>query len=367
MRVLVLLLLWLVACEPQPTLLPFNATAPAAVSSLDTDVVRVVSTRVPTVEPQPIRTATPLPSPTLIPSATPAPTDSPSPTLTPSPVPTSTFIPVPVSGLAVAGVPSWTPPPPDVAGQIADHYVFGRPIDHDHADWAARTYPYGGTQNGRLQVHHGIDLVNPTGVGVLAAADGTVVYAGDDLSQQFGSMNDYYGNLVVLQHNFRSPQGEPVFTLYGHLLTPTVQIGQQVREGDKIGLVGATGVAQGPHLHFEVRLGDPYSFDATRNPDLWLRPYPGYGTLVGRVTDADGTPLFAVTLEVKSADISRETYSYGDASVNSDDAFGENFTLGDLPADYYMVTVRQNGRVRFQRLIYVYPSRSTWLDVPLSP
>ena len=366
MRLIALLLCWLAACQPQPTLLPFNATVPVQVTALDTEV-RIVNTRVPTADPLPSRTATPSLTPTLILTDTPAPTSTPSLTLTPSLVPTSTFIPVPVGGLAIAGMPTWTPPPPNVTAQIADHYVFGRPIDADHVSWAARTYPYGGTQNGRLQVHHGIDLVNPTGVSILAAADGTVIYAGDDLSQQFGSMNNYYGNLVVLQHNFRSPQGEPVFTLYGHLLAPTVQVGQEVREGDKIGVVGATGVAQGPHLHFEVRVGDPYSFDATRNPDLWLRPYPGYGTLVGRVTDADGTPLYAVTLEVKSADIARETYSYGDGSVNPDTAFGENFTLGDLPANYYTITVRDDEHVRFQRLIYVYPNRSTWLDVVLSP
>ena len=47
--------------------------------------------------------------------------------------------------------------------------------------------------------------------------------------------------------------------------------------------------------------------------------------------------------------------------------FGENFALGDLRADYYTVTVSDEGRVRYQRLIYVYPNRSTWLDVPLIP
>ena len=292
MRVLALLLLWLVACEPQPTLLPFNATIPASITALDTDV-RIVNTRLPSA----------IQSPTALPSATLAPTDAPTFTLTPSLVPTATFIPSPVGGWTVAGVPTWTPPPPDVSAQLVDHYVFGRPIPANHVGSAARAYPYGGTENGRLQVHHGIDLVNPIGVSILAAADGTVIYAGDDLSQQFGSMNDYYGDLVVLQHNFLSPQGEPVFTLYGHMLAPTVHIGDQVREGDKIGVVGETGIAQGPHLHFEVRIGDPYSFDATRNPTLWLRPYPGYGTLVGRVTDANGTPLYGVTLEVKSADI----------------------------------------------------------------
>lgn len=251
--------------------------------------------------------------------------------------------------------------------QIADHYVLGRPISSDHTNWVSRTYPYGGTNGGRLQVHHGVDIGNPAGVPILAAADGMVVYAGDDLTIQFGSMYDYYGKLVVLEHDFRTPEGEPLFTLYGHMLNPTVKAGQVVREGDVIGIVGGTGVALGPHLHFEVRVGSPYSFDATRNPELWLRPFPQLGTLAGRVTDAEGQPVYGATLTVASGAISRYAFSYGDDSVNGDPAFGENFTLGDLPADYYTVTVTDSGRVRYQRLIYVYPNRTTWLDVQLSP
>jgi murein DD-endopeptidase MepM/ murein hydrolase activator NlpD len=217
-----------------------------------------------------------------------------------------------------------------------------------------------------LQVHHGVDIVNPRGTPILAAADGTVFYAGDDLTTLFGSQNNYYGQLVVIQHNFLSSDGQPVFTLYGHMDQIVVQAGQQLHEGDRIGNVGATGVALGPHLHLEVRIGDPYSFDATRNPELWIRPYPRYGTLVGRVTDADGNILNQVTLTVESDQITRYTYSYADNSVNPDTVFGENFTLGDLPAAYYTVTVSDNGRIRFQRLIYVYPNRTTWLNVQLN-
>ena len=51
---------------------------------------------------------------------------------------------------------------------------------------------------------------------------------------------------------FLSPEGLPVFTLYGHMKSTNVQTGQSVEAGDVIGFVGATGVAFGPHLHFEV-------------------------------------------------------------------------------------------------------------------
>ncbi len=358
MSKLILLMCLLMACEPHPALTPFSASLPAQNAAQANTEVRIASTHLPTSVPQPIRTATLLPS------------DTPTLTLTPTLVPRATLIASPTYGLPPGIgtiIPTWTPPPPELSAQIADHYLFGRPISDTNANWISRTYPYGGTNSGRLQVHHGVDLINPTGVSILAAADGTVVYAGDDLTLQYGSMNNYYGNLVVLEHRFRTPQGEPVFTLYGHMLAPTVQQGQQVHEGDKIGIVGETGVALGPHLHFEVRIGDPYGFDATRNPVLWMRPFAGDGTLVGRVTDSEGMPLYGMTLTVVSTDISRETYTYGDASVNPDSAFGENFALGDLPANYYTVNVTDHGYLRFQRIIYIYANRSTWLDVSLIP
>ena len=63
-----------------------------------------------------------------------------------------------------------------------------------------------------------------------------------------------------------------------------VSVGQQVKAGQPIALVGGLGVAIGPHLHLEVRLGGSTYYD-TRNPDLWVRPDPGYGVIAGRVVD----------------------------------------------------------------------------------
>ena len=98
--------------------------------------------------------------------------------------------------------------------------------------------------------HEGIDLPAPIGTPVFAAADGRVVYAGSGVRG--------YGNLVVIKH------GGDLLTAYAHNSVLLVSRGQPVRAGDRIALVGQSGHATGPHLHFEVRSGqiprDPMSF-----------------------------------------------------------------------------------------------------------
>lgn len=90
--------------------------------------------------------------------------------------------------------------------------------------------------------HNGIDYVAATGTPVSAVADGTVNFAG----YQSG-----YGKLIILSH----PNGYR--TYYGHLsrLNKNIRQGKKVQQGDLIGYVGATGLATGPHLHYEMRMG----------------------------------------------------------------------------------------------------------------
>jgi murein DD-endopeptidase MepM/ murein hydrolase activator NlpD len=378
-RILLLIAIGVLAgCQPaQPKQTPFAVTiesSPVAqvAQSISTSVptAHPASSRTPTLSPTDTSTPTSTPTLTLIPTNTRKPTITKTPTITPSATITET--PQPIASATPSGAasgtlaPTWTPPPPDPASQIADHFYLRRPIADGGVNWVDRTYPYGGTSGGRLQVHHGVEFVNPRGTPILAAADGVVIHAGDDLSTIFGPQPDYYGNVVVIQHNFTSPEGLPIFTLYGHMNQVDVQVGQTVQQGTQIGKVGDSGIALGPHLHFEVRAGDPFSFSATRNPELWIYPFRTFGTLAGRVTDANGTLLYDVTLKVESVDITRYAFTYTDTSVNGDPAFGENFTLGDIPANYYEVTVSDNGRVRFQKLIYVYSNRTTWLNVQLN-
>jgi len=88
--------------------------------------------------------------------------------------------------------------------------------------------------------HGGIDLRAPTGTPVYAARAGRVVYS--------GWASGGYGFLVVVSH------GKGVRTWYAHLSSIDVRRGVWVDGGVRVGLVGATGQATGPHLHFEVRV-----------------------------------------------------------------------------------------------------------------
>jgi len=87
--------------------------------------------------------------------------------------------------------------------------------------------------------HYGIDIGGSIGDPVSTVDNGVVVYAG---------WNDWgYGNMIVVDH------GEGWQSLYAHLSTVEVTCGQEVYSGDIIGSVGDTGMADGPHLHFELR------------------------------------------------------------------------------------------------------------------
>ncbi|MDE2059291.1 MAG: M23 family metallopeptidase [candidate division NC10 bacterium] len=94
---------------------------------------------------------------------------------------------------------------------------------------------------GQRQMHEGVDISNSVGTPVIAPADGIVTYTGP-----LGG----FGNVVSVSH------GNKISTFYAHLQQQKVSQGQQVRRGDVIGLVGATGRVTGPHLHYEIQVND---------------------------------------------------------------------------------------------------------------
>ena len=90
----------------------------------------------------------------------------------------------------------------------------------------------------RMKAHKGVDMAAPTGTRIRTSGDAIVAFVG----QKGG-----YGNVIMLKHN------NGVSTVYGHLsrFTSGLHAGEKVAQGDIIGFVGMTGLATGPHLHYE--------------------------------------------------------------------------------------------------------------------
>jgi murein DD-endopeptidase MepM/ murein hydrolase activator NlpD len=110
--------------------------------------------------------------------------------------------------------------------------------------------------------HVGVDYAAPTGVPVIAVADGKVIEVGP---------RGGYGNLIIVEH------AGGYTTRYAHLsaFSPDVEVGTEVRRGEEIGFVGSTGFSTGPHLHFEIRRNGVYldPLDQRLNFGLWsMRP-----------------------------------------------------------------------------------------------
>jgi len=100
-------------------------------------------------------------------------------------------------------------------------------------------------------LHAGIDLANSIGTPIRAVSDGVVIDAGPTAG---------YGMWVKLRH------ADGTVTLYGHVNTTMVSVGQRVMAGDQIATMGNRGNSTGPHLHFEVLLGGTQRVD----PVPWL-------------------------------------------------------------------------------------------------
>jgi LysM repeat protein len=99
----------------------------------------------------------------------------------------------------------------------------------------------GGRKTQGLHGNNGIDIGAPAGTPILASADGTVIIS------RLGGWNGGYGNYIVIKHDNGTQ------TLYAHTSSVSVDAGQKVSKGQKIGGVGSTGKSTGNHLHFEVR------------------------------------------------------------------------------------------------------------------
>ena len=108
---------------------------------------------------------------------------------------------------------------------------------------------------GRMRMHKGVDYAAPTGTPIFAAGDGRVKFAG---------WQNGFGRTIVLDH------GKGITTLYAHMSRlGAYRVGQRVRQGTTIGYVGSSGLASGPHLHYEFRVNGVH-----RNPLTVTMPKP---------------------------------------------------------------------------------------------
>jgi LysM repeat protein len=99
----------------------------------------------------------------------------------------------------------------------------------------------GGKRTQGIHGHNGVDLASSYGSNILAAADGEVIIS------KMGGWNGGYGNYIVVKHSNGTQ------TLYGHLSSNSVSVGDSVKQGEIIGAMGNSGKSTGVHLHFEVR------------------------------------------------------------------------------------------------------------------
>lgn len=251
-----------------------------------------------------------------------------------------------------------------------DHYWLTRPLPSGTRNYDLEWYPYGNDvlvpQYAPYRIHHGLDFPNPPGTQVLAASSGIVVWAGPRPSPRDGL--DYYGNTIIIKHDWQW-QGQDVYTLYAHTLEMFVNVGDYVEQGQLLAGVGATGQVSGPHLHFEVRVGENNYWD-TRNPTLWIAPYEGWGTLAGRFIDEVGNPVLRADITVVPRNVNttiRRQRTYEDARLKPDEVWRENFVVGDLPAGVYDVFLEahlgEEVKTDYRRTIEVLPGRTNFMVV----
>jgi murein DD-endopeptidase MepM/ murein hydrolase activator NlpD len=202
---------------------------------------------VPKVPPRPVQ-------PAQAPQAAPAPASTPAPVAAPVPVPT----PPPVASPAPAEVAAAKPPvieTPEPRGGSRFQWPVRGAILSDY-----------GPKPGGLH-NDGINISASRGASVVAADNGVVAYAGNELRG--------FGNLLLIRH------ADGWMTAYAHLDDMLVERGAKVSRGQKIGTVGSTGNVSSPQLHFEVRRS---------NRAIDPRDHLGSEKRVSRDASQDGRP-----------------------------------------------------------------------------
>ena len=271
-----------------------------------------------------------------------------------------------------ATVPRHNTPVSDAPARIESprHTWFKRPIAPADQPYIDQTYRFGSTMGGNFQPHQGVEFNNADGTPVHAIGDGVVVHSGP---AERGALT------VAIKHNRRlSADGRPffLFSVYYHNFKLLKQVGDRVKAGDVIALVGNTGRATNDHLHLEVHASP---FDSTRlivdpdvryppyntNPELWIEPLPGTGMLAGQVWDSAGKPVEQARIyglvkwqPVETPFSFIETYG---PRNHSDPVYKEHFGISDVFPGTYVLGVEIGGR-RVFREVKVEAGKLTWVE-----
>ncbi len=248
---------------------------------------------------------------------------------------------------------------------------FARPIDRTDNAYIDQTYRYGSTMGGNFQQHQGVEFNNPDGTPVHAIGDGRVMYAGP---AEQGALT------IAIRHDsiLTTPDGpRRIFSVYYHNSALKVKVGDRVRAGEVISLVGNTGRATNDHLHLEVHVvplpGEDVSqvvdslerFPAfTTNPELWIEPLPGTGIVAGQVFDSAGraVPQARVYGLVKPEPAETPfvyAETYGD-KAHPHPLYGEHFAVSDVPPGTYVLGVMIGGKKVYRR-VTVEEGKYTWV------
>jgi murein DD-endopeptidase MepM/ murein hydrolase activator NlpD len=195
-------------------------------------------------------------------------------------------------------------------------------------------------QNSSL-AHHGIDISIAYDT-IRSASDGIVYAVGYNPDNPTGGYEPGgAGNYIIIKSRWNN---KDIYLNYFHLTKPLKSSGDSVKTNSPIAISGNTGNSTGPHLHFEIRQGaqSPSSTRTRRNPELWT-VISGMGAIYGKVPNAANSTRVYISPDPKprppyTTFAYALTYNLGDAAIQSDDIYGENYAIGDVKPGTYTIT-----------------------------
>ncbi|PYO39361.1 MAG: hypothetical protein DMD29_09595 [Gemmatimonadetes bacterium] len=250
------------------------------------------------------------------------------------------------------------------------HTWFRRPIALTDQPYIDQTYRFGSTMGGNFQPHQGVEFNNPDGTSVHAIGDGVVIYSGP---AEAGA------NTIAIRHDRKLTTDNRqlfLFSVYYHNTRLLKRVGERVRAGDTLALVGNTGRATNDHLHLEVHAAP--TTDSSQivhpdvryppfntNPELWIEPLPGTGLVAGQVWDSKRQPVQQARIYGLVKPEPQETpfsfiETYGPRN-HQDPIYHEHFAVSDVPPGDYTLGVEIEGK-KVLRRIRVAAGKLTWVE-----